>query len=94
MSTNLAKDLNLNLHEVPNDAYSLKAANGQPITFYYETGFVMALSHELKFHIMCLVSNDLTYGDIIISWSTMSKLGMFLLSNNIHQKGSQPCVQS
>ena len=72
LSNNLIRNQELGLHDVPEGAYSLKAANGPSTTVHYETSFIMTFSLKLTLHIICLVSNDLTSSNIMISWFKMS----------------------
>ena len=95
LSTYLVASLGLQLHEVQSDSYGLTASNRQSIKVKYETSFIMFLSHQrTKLQMVCLVSTNISSEDIITSWATMAKLGIFLLLNESHQVSATPSIYS
>ena len=91
VSTKLAQSLGLDLIEVQDSDYQIAAANGQNISMSHEANFRPKFSSENQsFNIICLISPNLQWDEIIKSWISMMKLGLFVAPNSsMHISNSQ-----
>ena len=71
--------MDLDTQPVSPDKYNLKSASGSPIFIFAETSFDFSLASDCSLVLSVLISDSLANQELILSWRSMTSLGLLKL---------------